>query len=132
MMKKTLFILTVFIISGCVTTEQANQRISAWDNVTLTDLINAWGVPTKEQEIAERKFYIWNSQGTSNTPAIGISAGSFGGRGGISIGTLFGGSTEENFCSRVVEVDSDEKVNNIQWTGKPGLCFDMTPERVIQ
>jgi len=131
-MKKVLFIFTVFMISGCVTTKQVDERINAWDDVTLTDLINAWGVPTKEQLIADRKFYIWNSKGTSNSPAIGISAGSFGGRGIISIGTIFGGSTEENFCSRVVEVDADEKVKNIQWTGKPSLCFDMIPERIKQ
>jgi len=131
-MKKLLLILTVLFLNGCVTTKQVDERISAWDNVTLTDLINAWGVPSKEQVIADRKFYIWNSKGTSNSPAIGISAGSFGGRGGISLSTLFGGGREENFCSRVVEVDADERVKNIQWTGKPSLCFDMIPERIEQ
>jgi len=128
-MKKILFVLTALMLSGCVTMEQANERITAWDNVTLVDLITAWGLPGKEQVIADRKFYVWNNKDNSNSPAIGISAGSFGGRGGISIGTLFGGGSEENFCSRVVEVDESEQIKTIQWTGNPKLCFDLTPKR---
>jgi len=128
-MKKILFVLTALMLSGCVTMEQANERITAWDNVTLADLITAWGLPGKEQVIADRKFYVWNNKDNSNSPAIGISAGSFGGRGGISIGTLFGGGSEENFCSRVVEVDESEQIKTIQWTGNPKLCFDLTPKR---
>ena len=131
-MKKIFIFLIPLLLIGCVTTEQANSRINAWDNVTLTDLINSWGVPTKEQVIAERKFYIWNDKNNSNTPMIGVSAGSFGGRGGISISTLFGGGTEENFCSRVVEVDDQEQIKAIQWSGNPKLCFELTPKRLGQ
>ncbi len=128
-MKKILFILTIILLSGCVSKKQVDQKISAWDNVTLTDLISAWGLPGKEQVIAGRKFYVWNNKDNSNSPAIGISAGSFGGRGGISIGTLFGGGSEENFCSRVVEVGDNDQIIDIQWTGNPKLCLEMTPER---
>jgi len=129
-MKKLFFLITLTILSGCVTSQQAEQRINAWDNVNLTDLINAWGVPSKEQEIAGRKFYIWNAKDNSSSPAISVSAGSFGGRGGISISTLFGGGAEENFCSRVVEVDVQQQVITIQWTGEPKLCYELTPERL--
>jgi len=127
---KLFILMLTFLLAGCVSMKQAEQRISAWDNVTLTDLINAWGIPSKEQEIANRKFYIWNDKNNSNTPTIGISAGSFGGRGGISISTLFGGGEEENFCSRVVEVDLEQKVKAIQWTGDPTLCYELTPQRL--
>lgn len=129
-MKLPVLIICLLLLGGCVTTQQAEQRISAWDNVTLSDLINSWGIPTKEQLIAERKFYIWNDKDNQNIPAIALSAGRFGGRGGISISTLFGGRYEENFCSRVVEVDSDENVITIQWTGDPGLCYELTPKRL--
>ena len=129
-MNKLFVLLSAIFLTGCVSMEQANQRIYAWDNVTLTDLINSWGVPSKEQEIADRKFYIWNSSNSSNAPTIGISLGSFGGHGGISISSLFGGGAEENFCSRVVEVNAEEHVKAIQWTGDPKLCYDLTPELI--
>ena len=122
------------MLSGCISMEQANNRINAWENVTLTDLINAWGVPSKEQKIDGRKFYIWNNKDLDRSPTIGVSAGSFGGHGGISISSLFGGGTEENFCSRVVEIDVNangkETIKTIQWTGKPKLCYELTPEKL--
>ena len=128
-MKKLYIFLLAIVLGGCVTTEQADKRISAWDDVQLTDLFNAWGLPSKEQEIAGRKFYVWNAKNNSSVPAIGISVGSFGGSGGISISTLLGGSSGEDFCSRVVEVDAEENIKTIQWTGDPKLCLELTPER---
>lgn len=131
-MRIFLILFSTLILAGCISSQQANQRITAWDTVSLSDLVNAWGVPSKEQQIASRKFYIWNNKDNSTTPAIGISAGSFGGHGGISISTLLAGGNEENFCSRVVEVNEQGQVIDIQWSGKPGLCFELTPERLIQ
>jgi len=128
-MKKLILLTTLLVIGGCVTSQQANERINAWDSVTLNDLITAWGLPTKTQVISERKFYIWNNKDTSASPAIGLSAGSFGRRGGISIGTLFGGGSEEDFCSRVVEVDAGEQIKSIKWSGNPELCFELTPKK---
>ncbi len=131
-MKAIIVLFMTVILTGCVSMEQTNQRINAWDNVSLTDLFNSWGVPTKEQRIAERKFYIWNSKDSSNTPTIGVSLGSYGGHGGISVSSLFGGGREENFCSRVVEVDAEEQIKSIQWTGEPKLCYDLTPVRLAK
>ena len=125
-----IMIVLIVSLAGCITMEQTNQRVNAWQNVTLSDLINSWGVPTKEQVIAERKYYIWNNASNDSSPTIGLSAGSYGGHGGISIGTLLGGNTEENFCSRVVEVDADDKIQSIKWNGKPKLCYELTPERL--
>ena len=130
-MKKLIIACLILPLMGCVSMQQTNQRINAWQNVTLTDLINSWGVPTKEQVIAKKKFYIWNNTSSGSSPAIGLSAGSFGGRGGISISTIFGGNRDENFCSRVVEVDADNNVTSVKWNGRPKLCYDLTPERIV-
>lgn len=131
-MRMNVILCLLFILSGCVTIEQVDQRVSAWNNVTLTDLINSWGVPTKDQSIAGRKFYSWNNKANSSNPTIGLSFGSRGGHSGVSVSTLFGGDMEENMCSRVVEVDENEQVKSIQWSGEPELCFEVTPERLGQ
>ena len=118
------------LLTGCITTSQVNERVSAWEDVTLSDLINSWGVPTKQQEITGRLFYVWNNKDNSSSPTFGVSVGSHGGHGGISISSLFGGDTEENICSRVVEVDIEDKILSINWTGKPSLCYELTPQKI--
>ena len=118
------------VLMGCISTSQVNERLSAWENVNLSDLINSWGVPTKQQEIAGRKFYVWNNKANSSSPTLGVSVGSHGGHGGISISSLFGGDTEENICSRVVEVDMEDNILSINWTGKPSLCYELTPMKI--
>ena len=128
-MRLMIIAISIAMLAGCVTTQQANERIYAWKDVTLDDLITAWGVPKREQEIAGRKFYVWSDKDTSTSPAISVSTGSYGSRGGISIGTLFGGGSEDDFCSRVAEVDEVGKVKNIQWSGDASLCYDLTPEK---
>ncbi|PCJ45776.1 MAG: hypothetical protein COA74_14990 [Gammaproteobacteria bacterium] len=129
-MKKNILLILMLSLTACISTSQVNERLGAWDNVTLSDLINSWGVPTKEQEIASRKFYVWNNKNNDSSPTIGVSLGSHGGRGGISISSLFGGETEENICSRVVEVDAEDNILSITWTGKPSLCYELTPEKL--
>ena len=129
-MKKLIIAFFILLLMGCVSMTQVNQRINDWENISLSDLINSWGVPTKQQVIAERTFYIWNNISNDNSPTVGLSAGSFGGHGGISLGTVFGGNAEENFCSRVVEVDKEDNIKSIKWNGKPKLCYESTPERL--
>jgi len=87
-------------------------------------------VPTKSKIIAERKYYIWNAKSEYRSSTVGVSLGSFGRHGGISIGTILGGDAEENICSRVVEVDTNDNVKSVQWTGDAKLCRDLTPERL--
>ncbi len=130
-MKKILFLMLFIPLTACVSTKQADQRILAWNNnITLQELINAWGIPSKSRTIAERKYYIWNAQGSSSSTSVGISMGSYGGHGGISLGTILGGDVEQHICSRVAEVDAEENVVSVQWTGDAKLCYDLTPERL--
>ena len=118
------------VLTGCISTSQVNEHLGAWENVNIADLISSWGIPTKQQEIAGRKFYVWNNKENSSLPTFGVSVGSHGGNSGISINSLFGGDTEENICSRVVEVDMADKILSINWTGKPSLCYELTPQKI--
>jgi len=133
-MKKITLVLFALLFSsaltGCISSSQVNERLGAWENLNLADLINSWGVPSKQQEITGRKFYVWNNKDNRSSPTLGVSVGSFGGHGGISIGSLFGGGTDENICSRVVEVDMEDKILSINWTGKPSLCYELTPQKI--
>lgn len=130
-MKHLFIIVLMFTLSACVTLEDADKRVQAWKNTELNTLIKAWGLPDKEQVISQRKFYVWNSLADSNSPSIGISVGTGGRHGGISLGTILGGNTEQNFCSRVVEVDANDNIIGIQWNGDPAVCYDVTPELIV-
>jgi len=133
-MKKFTVILFSLVMSGvltgCITTSQVNDRVGAWEAMDLADLVNSWGVPTKQQEIADRKFYVWNNKDNSSSPTFGVSVGSGGRHSSISMSSFFGGDSEENICSRVVEVDMEDKILGIHWTGKPSLCYELTPEKI--
>jgi hypothetical protein len=104
------------------------ERISPWKTSQLSALLDSWGPPTRQQQVAGRNYLIWNNTETSSSPNVGISIGIGGSRGGISLNQLFAGSDEENFCSRVVEINDADQIIGIQWSGKPSVCFDVTPE----
>ena len=124
--------LITAMLTGCVTSQQINEKITPWQTSQLVQLLDSWGPPTKQQTVAGRNYLIWNDTETSSSPDFGISIGIGGSRGGISINQLFAGSQEENFCSRVVEIDDTDQILGIHWSGKPSVCFDVTPNHPSQ
>ncbi len=119
------------LLPACVTTQQVEERITPWRKANLEQLIQAWGIPTKEQKVADRHYLIWNDYEQESGVDVGISVGGAIGRNaGLSISTLLGGNAEENVCSRVVEIDAEQNILGIQWNGAPSVCFDVTPSRV--
>ena len=132
MNKNTLLLGLTVILSGCVTMKQVDERIAPWRTATVQQLIDAWGVPTKEQKVASRHYLIWNNYEVDSGVDVGISVGGTIGRNAaINLSTLFGGSAEEDVCSRVVEIDAEENILGIQWNGAPSTCFDVTPVRQV-
>lgn len=131
-MKYTILLMSsiALLLSGCVTTQQVDERISPWQTAKLQQLLDAWGVPTREQKVANRHYLIWNDYQQDSGVDVGISVGgSIGRNAGISLSTLFGGTEEDNVCSRVVEIDEQQNILGIQWNGEPSTCFDVTPEK---
>ena len=117
-------------MSGCVTSQQVDDRITPWRGASLQQLLDAWGVPTREQKVANRHYLIWNNYQEDSGVDVGISVGgSIGRNAGISLSTLLGGNAEDNVCSRVVEIDEQQNILGIQWNGEPSTCFDVTPEK---
>ena len=130
MKRLVLLLLVTLTIAGCVTTAKMDERMTPWREASLQQIIDAWGVPTKEQKVGDRHFLIWNNISKDSGVDIGISlGGAIGRNAGISISTLLGGSAEENVCSRVVEIDAEQKILGITWNGEPSTCFDVTPAR---
>ena len=127
LMNKLLIILLFISVSGCISPRLVTERIDTWDSVTIDELFNAWGVPTKEQLIANRKFYVWISKASNLSPTVGVSIGSHGRSAGINFTTLFGTSSGEDYCSRQVEVDDDNNILSITWSGDASLCYELTP-----
>ena len=118
------------LLSGCVTSQQVDDRITPWRGASLQQLLDAWGVPTREQKVANRHYLIWNNYQEDSGVDVGISVGgSIGRNAGISLSTLLGGNAEDSVCSRVVEIDEQQNILGIQWNGEPSTCFDVIPEK---
>ena len=131
-MKSTTVILLglSLLLSACVTSQQVDERITPWRGASLQQILDAWGVPTREQKVGNRHYLIWNDYQQDGGVDVGISVGGAIGRNaGISLSTLLGGTAEDNVCSRVVEIDEQQNILGIQWNGEPSTCFDVTPEK---
>ena len=130
-MKQLILVASVSIlITGCVTVAKVNDRIQPWETASLQQIIDAWGPPTKEQTVGTRIFLVWNDVAQESGIDIGISiGGSISRNAGVSLSTLLPGATEENVCSRVIEIDSEQTILGVSWNGDPSTCFNVIPAR---
>ena len=62
-MKKILLVLFLFAVSNlAVRAESFMQKaIDSWVGYSIDDVIDAWGFPTDEKEIAGRKLIYWKN-----------------------------------------------------------------------
>jgi len=84
-----------------------NKIMNSWIGENLETVINYWGYPTSEKEIAGKKLYYW----LDSTYVI--------------TGNVYGTYGSESTCNRILEVDKDNKVIKWQWNGNncPGTYF---------
>lgn len=110
---------------------QVNDRIHAWKNANIEQLIKYWGVPTKKQEISGNYYAEWlNKESTPGNTAISIGSGSHSRHSSIGFGlTLFDLGGTDDVCSRIVTYDKNGSVTDISWKGTQNYCYQITPDR---
>ena len=103
-MKKILIsILAVIMIqpmSFAIGTKSTMGKImDSWLGEHINTVMDSWGYPSQEKEIAGRKLYYW-----INSSYV-VSGGQYG---------VYGG---ESTCNRILEVDKNNRVIKWQWEG---------------
>ncbi len=111
--------------------KQVNDRVHAWKNANIGQLIKYWGVPTKKQEINGHFYAEWlNKESSPGNTAISLGSGSYSRHSSIGFGlTLFDLGGTDDVCSRIVTYDKNGIVTDISWKGTQDYCYEITPDR---
>ncbi|MEH6474687.1 MAG: hypothetical protein V7727_03310 [Sneathiella sp.] len=77
---KNILVITIllFLVAACSTVKYVNKQLVAVEGQHIDVLIDIIGFPNREQVIAGRKAYIWNSEDTVNSiaPVFSTTQGS--------------------------------------------------------
>lgn len=98
----TLFLICVMVqpMSFAFGTKKTMEKImNSWQGENINSVIDVWGYPSAEKEIAGKKLYCWYY---SRHYVSGDQYGVYGG---------------EVTCNRILEVDKDNNVIKWQWDG---------------
>ncbi len=103
-MKRLLILFAVIILAqscanaACVGRKCTMDNImKGWMGKNLDEIIDVWGYPDKQKNIAGRKLYLW-SQGT------------------YRVENALGTRTTD-FCTRMIEVDDSKTIIGTKWKG---------------
>lgn len=103
-MKKYIAIILTIILIQPVTFAAGMKNtmgkvMDSWIGENIDTVINSWGYPSSEKEIAGKKLYYWLN---SSYVVTGNQYGVYGG---------------ESICNRILEVDKNNIVVKWQWEG---------------
>ncbi|MBQ4079027.1 hypothetical protein IJD15_07600 [bacterium] len=117
-MKKILvvtFILFLFPLSSfAIGTKSTMEKVmNSWMGEHIDTIIEKWGYPTSEKNIANRKLYYWSQSSYS------VSGNQYG---------VYGG---EATCTRIFEVNKFDKVINWQWQGNNCPALYLTSKKWV-
>jgi len=130
-MKKTIFLL-FFTLTACssIQLQEVDDRLQAWKQNDITQIIKYWGIPTKQHEINGKFYAEWlnKESGDSNT-AVSIGTGTRSRHTSIGLGlTLFEFGGTDDVCSRTVTYSEDGSIIEISWKGTKDFCYEITPD----
>lgn len=57
-LKKIFVVFSIFIVSGCATSEGYNRILNTWLNSDKQNLIETWGVPTSTYKMDDHIEYL--------------------------------------------------------------------------
>jgi hypothetical protein len=134
-LKLRINIVSILCLSllGCtsIPINQVDDRIHAWKNASIEQVIKYWGVPTKQQEIGGNFYAEWlNKESSPGNTAVSLGSGSHSRHSSIGFGlTLFDLGGTDDVCSRIVTYDKNGTVTDVSWKGTQDYCFEITPDR---
>lgn len=117
-MKKIFLIcLLLFSVSAYAWDSYLDKCIKSWIGYPLDNLIQQWGYPDEEKNIAGKNLYIWiDYDYDTNTNIGGISISSTDKKGHETV-LSFGGEAAVEYCKKTIEVDNNNIITNGFWKG---------------
>lgn len=129
----TLILLSLLFLSGCssVPVKQVDDRIQLWKTSSIDEIIEYWGLPSKQQQVNNKNYAEWlNKESEPGNAAVSINTGSFSRHSAIGIGlTLFELGGSDDICSRVITYLDSGEVLEISWKGSQNYCYELTPDK---
>lgn len=119
-MKKILLTaLCLLIPAGAFSFELFMDKcMRSWVGYPLNSVIKKWGYPDKDRNIAGHKLYIWEKSRMVQNSSYETTKERKDYKGRTYYETYSsGGSMEEEYCRRTIEVDENDKIIDAQWKG---------------
>ena len=131
-MKKLILISLLLIpLSAFAWESFMDKCIKSWIGYPLNSVINKWGYPDQEKNIAGRQLYIWETydyDSDNTTGGFSITSTDKKGR-----ETTFssGGVPQVEYCKKTLETDQNGIIINGQWTGNACPNFYVVGKKLV-
>lgn len=114
----------VAALTGC-TNSTMKSIMSSWEGEHIDSVIEQWGFPNEEKEIAGHKLYVWYRGRSFYVPATSTTTGYVYGNSFSANTSTFGGYPVHAYCTRILEVDDSGHVTRWQWEGNDCPCMEI-------
>ncbi len=130
-MKKIMIIVLLSVPLSAYSFEFFMDKcIKSWIGYPLDSVIESWGYPKQEKDIAGRKLYVWETYDTSMDYRGGTSIIKTDKKGNETIFTM-GGQPEIEYCIKTLEVDKDNNIIKGQWEGNACPNFYIVGKKLV-
>lgn len=121
MYKTIILLISLFVnINICYASTKSfmEKALNSWIGYEINDVIETWGYPIEEKNIAGRKLYIWQTSKSIYVPQNASSNVTSYGYGYAHVNTnTYGGYTVNAYCNKTLEVDKNNKIIRWEWQG---------------
>ncbi len=107
-----------------------DKCIKSWIGYPLDSVIQRWGYPDQEKNIAGKKLYVWETFDTDIEYRGGWSVTSTDKKGNETTFSS-GGVPQIEYCQKIIETDSNNIVINGQWKGNACPNFYIVGKKLV-
>ncbi len=126
-MKKVMLLLALFFSITEVQAEPfMDKALSSWIGYPIKAIIDSWGYPDNQQNIAGQNIYIWEEKTTMQDSTYEKSYVKTDKKGRTYVDTYTsGGGTTEFYCRKIIEVDENNIISGYKYKGNscPGAYY---------
>ena len=105
--------------------------MNSWVGASADDIMRQWGYPHEERSIAGKRLLVWNRNVQLAMPQTATTSGTVNRIGQTAYysgtTTVSGGGTSNWNCTRILEIDKDNKVVNWHWEGNNCPFMEVGP-----
>jgi hypothetical protein len=102
-------------LPACGSPKMTREDMESWDGKSFRQLVEAWGVPDRQQTFEGKRYYFWTFQGTQGSsvsvPDVEGSSRALG------KGTGYHTESTRAFCDRTAQVNDSGVVEHVTWDG---------------